>query len=159
MEVLELQGSGVFSVIPYYFLRHCTTFFPQAFHAFVIRPSYSFRNLVHLFAKMDLWDAPLHRDRGFVQPGINFHLIKAPCSEWTRCAQGENKRIFLPHFQLIHLLISDPIFLALSHGKRIYYYPISHPFSSSVSAFPWTVSLQRMAFPHAYPQTMGTIKK
>lgn len=49
-----------FPVIPYYFLPHCTTLFPQAFHTFLIRPlaAYSFRSLVHLFAKM-IRGAPL----------------------------------------------------------------------------------------------------
>lgn len=115
MEVLELQGSGVFSVIPYYFLRHCTTFFPQAFHAFVIRPSYSFRNLVHLFAKMDLWDAPLHRERGVC---IAWNQLPLNQSTLLRvdslCPRGEQENILTslsadsPAYQRSHLPGLEP---------------------------------------------------
>lgn len=69
-EFLEFRGLLFFQVILYYFLPPLprTTFFPQVFHAFLIRllVAYSFRNLVDLFAKMDLWGSLLHRERGVV---------------------------------------------------------------------------------------------
>lgn len=77
---------------------------------------------------MHLWGSLLLREKGGFVAWKQLLLNQSTFLQMeSLCPRGGQNNI-PTSFSMIHLLITNPIFLASSHGRRIYFYSMSHPF-------------------------------